>query len=142
LALSYAELYRRYPKDFWPYFLLFSTIFVLVLLVPLVLRSVSIAPGNPTELIRYAAYIIFAILILLVLLRGMLFKREIRAKVTLADKDTAVIETDVDLLAGIRAGRYVVKNNGAKKGDHVRVSVRKAVFRGAYPYKIIGKVIA
>jgi len=139
LILSSVELYRKYRKDFWPYFLMFIALFLLVLFTPFIFQYISIGPSNPGELLRYGTYAIFAILMLLVLSRGLVVKREINGKVMLADKDTAIVEADVDLFAGVRAGKYVVKNAGAKKGDIVRVSVKKGFFRGAYPYKIIGK---
>jgi len=138
-ALSSIELRRKYRKDFLPYFLIFVVIFLLVLVTPFVFQYISVIPSNPAELLKYATYAIFAILVLLVLSRGLTVKREVSGKVVMADKDTAVIETDIDLFAGVRAGRYVVKNSGAKKGETARVSVKKGFFRGAYPYKIIGK---
>lgn len=141
LLLSSIELRRKYRRDFLPYFLMFLAIFLLVLITPFLFQYISITPSNPAELLRYGTYAILAILVLLVLSRGLALKREIHGKVVLADKDTAVIEADMDLFAGIRAGKYVVKNAGAKKGDLVRVSVKKGFFKGAYPYKIMGKVI-
>lgn len=139
LLLSSIQLYRKYRRDFLPHFLMFLVIFLLVLITPFLFQYISITPSNPIELLRYGTYAILAILVLLVLSRGLVVKREIHGKVILADRDTAVVEADVDLFAGVRAGKYVVKNAGAKKGETVRVSVKKGFFRGAYPYKIIGK---
>ncbi len=139
LLVSSIELRRKYRKDFLPYFAMFLALFLLVLITPFLFQYISISPSNPAELLRYGTYAIMAILVLLVLSRGLAVKKEVYGKVILADKDTAVIEADVDLFAGVRAGKYVVKNSGAKKGELVRVSVKKGFFRGAYPYKVMGK---
>lgn len=139
LMFSFAELYKNYKRDFWLYFAIFLILFITVLLAPLAFRAISANAGNPAELIKYLTYVIMAFIIVLLLSRVSL-KKDIYGKVVLADRDIAVVDMDFDLIAGVRNGRYAVENHGAKKGDSVRVAVKKGFFSGAQPYRIIGKV--
>jgi uncharacterized membrane protein len=142
LLLSFNELYRDHRKEFWIYFLIFSVLFVLILVTPYFFRMVSMGTSNPFTMLKYVAYLALGLLLLLILSKTFSPKKEIEGKVILADKNTAVVEVDVDLLAGIRQGRYVVKNNGAKKGNLVRVAVKRGLLRGAHLDRVIGKVRA
>jgi uncharacterized membrane protein len=141
LLFSFAELYKKYRKDFWVSCLIFSAIFIIVLLTPFMLRTVTQNASSPLELARYMIYLVFAILLVLILSRTFSPRKDIVGKVLMADRKTAVVEVDFDLLAGIRPGKYVVDNKGAKKGDFVRISVKRGFFRGAHLERITGKRI-
>jgi len=138
LASSFLDLYRSYRKEFWLHASIFSMLFLIIVLTPLFSKLFSINFSSLDSL-RYIIYVALALLVILLLSRTILVKRFVEGKVILADKSTAVVDVDFDLLAGIRPGKYVVENNGAKKGDFVKIRVRRGFLRGAYLHKIAGK---
>jgi len=126
----------RKDNEFWKIVAVFSVMFIAVLLAPILLQS-GTSMLQPTDMLRYVTYLVFAVLVLIVAMRGLLSRKETRGKVLLADKKLAVVDIDFDFFAGIKAGRYVMQNSGAKKGDSVKVMVKSAVFRGSYPFKVV-----
>ena len=138
LFACFTELYKNYKEDFWLYFTIFLILFLVIVLTPIVFHGLSLA-YNPIDSLKYLVFAAFVVLILLVFLRVISAKKIITGRVLLADKNLAVVQVDVDLLTGIRAGRYVVENKGAKKGDYVRISVKRGLFRGPYLHSIVGK---
>jgi len=138
LFLCFMELRRSYRKDFWLYSLIFFILFVVIVLTPLLFQGISLI-SNPIESLKYLVYVAFALLALLIFSRTFSAKKFIDGRVLLADKNMAVVDVDFDLLGGIRAGRYVVENNGAKKGDSVKVLIKRGFFRGPYLYRIAGR---
>jgi len=138
LILSFSDLYRIYRKEFRLYASIFSTLFLIIVLTPLFSQIFSISVYSLDSL-RYIIYLALGLLVVLFLSRTVLTKKFVEGKVVLADKSIAVVDVDFDLLAGIRPGKYVVENNGAKKGDSVKVFVKRSFLRGAYLHKIAGK---
>ena len=139
LLLSFNELYKKYTKDFWASFVIFSVLFIVIIATPFYLQTIAIRAGEPLMLLKYLIYLAFALVILLLLSRIFSIKKEVYGRVVLADNKTAVLEVDFDLLSGIKAGKYVVENNGAKKGDWARASVKRGLFKGPHLHKIIKK---
>jgi uncharacterized membrane protein len=113
-------------------------LFAIIVIMPLLVSNVSLG-SSPIESLKYVVYAAFAVLALMIFLRIFFAKKTVQGKVLLADKDMAIVEVDFDLLKGVRAGRYAVENNGAKKGDSVKVLVKRGIFRGPYLFKIAGK---
>ena len=138
LLLCFMELRSSYRKDFWPYSSIFSILFLVIVLTPLLFRNISLS-SNPFDSLKYLVYAVFAILAVLIFLRALSAKKVIEGRVLLADKDIAVVEVEFDLLGGVRAGKYAVENNGAKKGDSVKVMIKRGLFGGPYLHKITGK---
>ncbi len=138
LFLCFTELRKSYRKDFWLYFFIFSILFVVIVLTPLLFRNISLV-SNPLGSLKYLVYAAFALPILLIFSRTISAKKAIPGRVLLADKNLAVVEVDFDLLGGIRAGKYVVENNGAKKGDSVKILIKRGFFKGPYLHRIAGK---
>ena len=138
LLLCFMELRTNHRKDFWLYSLIFITLFAVIVVTPMLFHSISLS-SNPIESLKYLVYAAFAILAMLIFSRTFSAKKTVQGKVLLADKELAIVEVDFDLLKGVRAGRYAVENNGAKRGDSVKVLVQRGLFRGPYLYKIAGK---
>jgi len=138
LLLCFMELRSSYRKDFWLYSSIFSILFLVIVLTPLLLRNISLS-STPFDSLKYLVYAVFALLAVLIFLRALSAKKIIEGKVLLADKDIAVVEVEFDLLGGVRAGKYAVENNGAKKGDSVKVMIKRGLFGGPYLHKITGK---
>jgi len=138
LLLCFMELRSSYRKDFWLYSSIFSILFLVIVLTPLLFRNISLS-SNPFDSLKYLVYAVFAILAVLIFLRIISAKKVIEGKVLLADKNIAVVEVEFDLLGGVRAGKYAVENNGAKKGDSVKVMIKRGLFGGPYLHKIAGK---
>ena len=138
LLVCLMELHRNYRKDFSLYALIFIVLFAIIVIMPLLVSNVSLG-SSPIESLKYVVYAAFAVLALMIFLRIFFAKKTVQGKVLLADKDMAIVEVDFDLLKGVRAGRYAVENNGAKKGDSVKVLVKRGIFRGPYLFKIAGK---
>jgi len=138
LALSFLDLYHNYRKEFWLHVSIFSALFLIIVLIPLFSKFFSVG-FDSFDSLRYIVYMALALVLILLLGRTVLIKRFVEGKVILADRSTAVVYVDFDLLAGIRPGKYVVENNGAKKGDLVKILVRRGFLRGAYLHKVAGK---
>jgi uncharacterized membrane protein len=139
-AKASIALKKAYSRDFPAYFLVMAVLLLIVLLAPFAFQQVPINAKTPAEVLRYLTYGVFLVLLTLILARSVLLKKETRGKVILADRRNAVVAVDFDFLAGINAGKYVVENSGAKKGDFVRVSIKKGFFTGSRLNKVIGKV--
>ena len=138
LFLCFMELRKNYRKDFWLYSIIFSILFAVIVFTPLLFHKISLS-SNPLESLKYLVYVAFALLVLLIFSRTISAKKITEGRVLLADKKMAVVEVDFDLLGGVRAGKYVVENNGAKKGDSVKVLIKRGFFRGPYLYRIVGR---
>jgi uncharacterized membrane protein len=135
LAHALYEFRKKYKKEFLLHLLIFSTLFFISLILPLVFKY-FIVVTSPYEAMRYWIFAII-LLVILFLLKYALSKNWTIGEVLLADKNTAVVECDFDLIAGIKAGRYVVKNKGARKGQRVRVKIKKGLFRQPAPFEVI-----
>jgi uncharacterized membrane protein len=138
LLACLTELYRDHRKDFLPYASIFIALFAVIVAAPLLFDNVSLG-SSPIESLKYVVYAVFAVLAIMIFLRAFSAKKTVQGKVLLADKSLAIVEVDFDLLKGVKAGRYAVENNGAKKGDSVRVLIKRGLFRGPHPHKIMGK---
>ena len=132
LAYSLAR-FRKYKKEFIQHAALFVFLFVAITLIPAVMSGTGLA----TARVQTTMYFVLGILAAYMLLRIAIMPKAIQAKVVMADKKKAVIETDYYMLANIKRGQYVVENTGARKGQTVTVAITKPFMRHATPTKII-----
>lgn len=139
LLCAFIGFYNRYRQEFLPHFVAFSLMFLFIVVAPYFLQGALWGTGSVFGMLNYLVIIAFVMLLLFILFRMGVMKRTVEGKVMLADKDNAVVELDLDFFAGIRAGKYVVKNSGAKKGDKVYVSLKSKIFGGAVPERIARK---
>jgi len=79
---------------------------------------------------------VFGFMIIFVVLRALGSGRDLFGRVLLADRELAVVEMEYDLLSGVNAGRYVIENDGAKKGQQVRIGVESGLFKKTKPAKV------
>jgi len=130
-----SKLSRTFGKDKKRYFIFFS-----LWLVVIQFAFYAIAFSNPLEAGLELFAIILVLLVLLTLVaRFVLGKKEVEGTVLLSDSESATVEIDFDLFAGLNAGKYFV-NAGKKfkKGEKVRVSLKRKLFR-KLPDGITGK---
>lgn len=106
-------------KGFTKYALVFGYIAIVVIIVPPLLALAPL-PGGLVYLLPLMLGLVFAL--------GLTKRRQVDAKVILADRDYAVVLIDYDLFNNAKPGYYAAENGvGAKKGDTVRVAMRKSL---------------
>jgi len=135
LSYGLIRLKKKFKKDFMQSAILFGVLFAIALVGPFVLRQ-AIA-SDPFGSINYILYIVLAFLALFIILKSFASQNMMTGKVLLADKSMAVVQLDFDLVSGIKAGKYVVKNRGAKKGQKVKVKIKKGILRKTEPVEVI-----
>ena len=75
-------------------------------------------------------FLILALVIVNVIFRVILGKREVSGIVLLSDEKLAVVEIPFDLFAGITHGKYVVKTTKKlRKNEKVSVLIKHSFFR-------------
>jgi len=93
---------------------------------------------DPIQLIRNTLYIAVMILIFYIIFRFGFSRKVVEGKVLMSEKGSAVVSTDFDLLAGVKAGKYIVdtKKKRLRKGQKVRLFVKRSFFRPPKPVSI------
>ena len=134
LATAFKEFKKNYSKEFSVHFLIFSLLFFFSLVAPLFLQKISASMFPSLTGISNLIYIICAVLIFFIFFKIFLVKNYVIGEVLLSDKNIAVVKTDFDFFAGLKAGKYVVENKGARKGQKVKVLLKR---RSGKPEKII-----
>jgi uncharacterized membrane protein len=135
LSYGLIRMKKKFKKDYMQSAILFGVLFGIALFGPFVLRQAIAA--DPFGSINYILYVVLAFLALFIILKSFASQNMMAGKVLLADKSWAVVQLDFDLVTGIRAGKYVVKNKGAKKGQKVKVKIKKGIFRKTEPIEVI-----
>jgi len=131
----FSKLSQTFGKDRKRHFIFFS-----LWLVVVQFAFYAIAFSNPLEAGLELFVIVLVLLALLALVsRFVLGKKEVEGKILLSDAESATVEIDFDLFAGLNAGKYFVSTGKKfKKGDLVRVSLKRKHFR-KLPNRIIDK---
>jgi uncharacterized membrane protein len=137
LAGTLVEFRKKWRQESASHVAIFGLMFAAVLAVPAFTRTVS---ANPIAAANQLVYALIFLLLLLIGFRLVFSRRAIEGVVILSDHESAVVQTDYDLLAGVKAGRWVVQNRGAKKGQKVRISVNRSFFGQPRPGRILGVV--
>lgn len=137
LTSALYELWKNFRKDFVPYTILFGFFMFVSIIAPMIL-DYFIVVMDPIQSIRNTLYIAVIILISYIIFRTRFSRRVVEGKVLMSEKGSAVVSTDFDLLAGIKAGKYVVStgNKKLKKGQKVRLSVKRSFFKTPKPVSI------
>ncbi len=130
-----SKLSLAFGKDRKRHFIFFS-----LWLVVIQFAFYAITFSNPLEAGMELFVMVLALLAMLALAaRFVLGKKEVEGKVLLSDADSATVEIDFDLFAGLNSGKYFVSSGKKfKKGDLVRVSLKRKLFR-KLPDLILGK---
>ncbi|GEM_PF-2963636 len=130
---------EKYPQ-FTSHAVLFTGLFAFALLTPWLMNLLSASlVTDPFSTIKRTGYLALSVIIAFIIIRTAFRKKTVEGKVTIADKDKAVVKIDYDIFAGIKAGEYIVKNNKAKKGDKVIVKLKTSFLKGAVPSEIVMK---
>ena len=136
------KISQIYPQDKIQYYIFFSGITFLAILMPQIPKLLA----NDTVNLRFAYYnflwstaILIGAIIMFYIGFFVFFGRNYTyAKIVLADNEKAAVESTFDLLARSQEGNFVVENNAkAKKGDTVKISVRGNMFGARKPAEII-----
>ena len=133
LIYSLKRFKEKFKKDFLIYSGIFSAFFIAAIIAPFFIQIVRVS--NPFMTIRYLIFALIGLVVLFLVFRVISMGKNVVGKVLLADKESAVVQLDFDLLAGIKAGKYVVVNKKAKKNDKVIVSMKRS-FWTTKPEKI------
>ncbi len=140
LALSLYHFGREYKKEFLSHAIVFAGLFLFALYAPWLMKSLAARLSRePLSAARETAVGAVVVLLVFAVLRTVFRKKTVEGKVIMADKENAVVRIDYDIFAGIKAGEYVVKNNGARKGDTVTVELETSFIKGVKPSRIVMK---
>jgi uncharacterized membrane protein len=135
LVAALSRFRKDYKSESMQYVALFTVFMLIALLAPFTARSAM--SGNPFAAAQYVFYGLVVLLLGFVTVKYALSRNYVEGKVLLSDGDTAAVLIDFDMMAGIRAGKYVVKNRGAKKGQKVKVKIKKSFFGKVEPVEVI-----
>lgn len=138
LTSALYEFRKNFKKDFTPYTILFGFFLTISILAPMILDYFIIVM-DPIQSIRNTLYIAIIILIFYIIFRMSLSRKVVEGKVLMSEKGSAVVSTDFDLLAGVKAGKYVVKTGKRKprKGQKVKLYVKRSFFRSPKPVSVV-----
>jgi len=134
LTHSLYQANKNFQDQISKYTAIFTSLYAAAILAPLAFTRYEIRPSPGA--MDTVLIILIVILIIIALLKIMVTSKGVKAKVTLANKETAVIEPEYDLITGIKPGKYVVNNKGAKEGDRVIVNLNKPLFQRPKPKEI------
>jgi uncharacterized membrane protein len=137
LLAALSELHREYPRDLPQYAALFGLLFAGCALAPVAFKYLF-SFSSVFASIRYLIYIFVGLIVLYLFFEAAGSRRQMTGKVLLADRDLAVVQVDYDLIGRVAGGKYAVANRGARKGQRVRIAVRKRIFGAAVPDRILG----
>lgn len=137
LSSALYELKKNFKKDLVPYTILFGFFMIVSIIAPLVL-DYFIVIMDPIQSMRNTLYIAVIILIAYIVFRFGFSRKVVEGKVLMSEKGSAVVNTDFDLLAGVKAGRYVVDTKKRlRKGQKVKLSVKRSFFKAPKPVSIV-----
>lgn len=137
LSSALYELKKNFRKDLVPYTILFGFFIIVSIIAPLVL-DYFIVIMDPIQSMRNTLYIAVIILIAYIVFRFGFSRKVMEGKVLMSEKGSAVVNTDFDLLAGVKAGRYVVDTKKRlRKGQKVKLSVKRSFFKAPKPVSIV-----
>jgi len=128
------QIKKQFREKLIKYTSIFASLYAAAVLVPpiLTMHRITPSPGTMDTILM----LLIIILVVVAFSNIMITKKGIKAKVTLANKETAVIEPEYDLMTGIKPGKYAVDNKGAEEGDRVIVKLSKSPFQGPKPKEI------
>lgn len=131
---SLIQIRENFKEKMIKYTAIFGVMYLIAIVIPIVFlrRTISISPTSLDMILL----VLISLLALLFIMKLMITKKGVKGEVILADKETAVIKVNYDLMTGIKPGKYAVDNKGAKKGDKVKVSLSKIPFQKPSPQKI------
>lgn len=133
------QVKKNFPEKAKKYIGVFIPMYILALVTPFILTQYTFKLSTiGMELILISLALLVTAMILF---KEIISRKGVKAKVLLADSETAVIRPEYDFLSGIKPSKYAVENNvGAKKGDRVKVKVSKTLFSQPRPNEVV-KVI-
>jgi len=131
---SLNQIRTNFRNKLIKYTVTFGLIYFIAIVIPVILmeRTLMISPGSMDLIL----IILIVFLILLVIMKSIISNKGIKGEVILSDDETAVVKTEYDLMAGLKPGKYAVKNNKAEKGDKVIVTLSKKPFQKSRPEEI------
>jgi uncharacterized membrane protein len=123
--LLFIELRKTLAEGFWKYVLFFAGI-AAIIQIAWVVDFMALDGGT----LQRFVYVLVVFVVFVVGFRFVFGRNYTTGKVLIADGDMAVVETEFDLLSFTSAGKYIVENTSAKRGQKVKVEIKGILFSG------------
>lgn len=133
--ILFYDLKKHFIKDFYKYALFFSGIYVFAELIWLLPGVYGLS--DPVLATKIVLYELAGLVVFIMLFKLVFGVRTIKCRVLASSRDLAVVETDFNLLAFCKAGKYIAEaSKKHREGETVSVEMSRG-FARQKPYRII-----